>query len=532
MRAVADRVEPRETTPSATMVEIGAPGDTRRLLAIASLAGVVVCAASLALSTRTGMWLDEAQTVAIARMPVGELLDGLRTDGAPPLYYLLLHGWMAVVGTSEIAVRALSAVFAAGTVALAPLAGYRLGGRRVAITATALFATIPFMHRYATEARMYTLVSLLVLAGFLALQAALEKNTPRNLAVLAGVTGLLLLTHYWSVFLIATVVALLVARAVGNGGSNGSNEAIGARRALTAMAAGLLLFLPWAPSFLYQVRHTGAPWGEPAGPWIFEVSLQGLVGGRARLGVLGFLMAGLLVLGIFGRALPRGRIELDLSGRPRSVPLALTIAGTLCLAVLVSQLTETAFAPRYAAVVVVPFLLLAALGLCVVEHRTAFPLLAAAVMGLGLVRSADEAMAPRTQARQLAAAVERKAQPGDLLAFCPDQLRPAVKRLVPTYIATLAYPPGSPASRVNWVDYDDRIKATPGRAFAESVDRRAGEGAVWLVMAPGYHSLGKSCERVLHRIRQLRPGGRRVQAQNYSHFEHASLWRLPPTPGT
>lgn len=532
MRAVADRTAPGGTAPSPTAAEIGAPLDTHQLVAIASLAAVVVFAASLALSARTGMWLDEAQSLAIARMPPGDLLDALRTDGAPPLYYLLLHGWMAVVGTSELAVRALSAVFAVGAVALAPLAGHRLGGRRVAMTATALFATAPFMHRYATEARMYTLVVLLVLAGFLALQAALEKNTPRNLAVVAAVTGLLLLTHYWSVFLIATVVALLVVRVRRARSSKRPEDSIRARRLLAAMATGSLLFLPWAPSFLFQVRHTGAPWGEPAGPWIFEASLQGFVGGRGRVSVLGFLMAGLVVLGIFGRAMSRGRIELNLSGRPRSVPLALTIAGTLCLAMVVSQLTGSAFAPRYAAVVLVPFLLLAALGLCVVEHKTAFALFTAAVMGLGLVRSADEAMAPRTQARRIAAAVQRSAQPGDLLAFCPDQLGPAVTHLVSADIATAAYPPGSPASRVNWVDYRNRIKATPGRAFAESLDRRAGDATVWLVMAPGYHSLGKSCERVLHRIGQLRPGRSRVQAQKYSHFENASLWRLPPTPET
>ena len=33
-------------------------------------------------------------------------------DGSPPLYYLLLHGWMAIFGETEAATRALSLVFA------------------------------------------------------------------------------------------------------------------------------------------------------------------------------------------------------------------------------------------------------------------------------------------------------------------------------------------------------------------------------------------------------------------------------------
>ena len=42
--------------------------------------------------TASHLWLDEALTVNIARLPLGQLTDALRRDGAPPLYYVLLHG--------------------------------------------------------------------------------------------------------------------------------------------------------------------------------------------------------------------------------------------------------------------------------------------------------------------------------------------------------------------------------------------------------------------------------------------------------
>ena len=56
------------------------------------------------------MWLDEALSVNIARLPLGDLHDALKHDGAPPLYYVLLHVWTGVFGTGDVAVRSLSGV--------------------------------------------------------------------------------------------------------------------------------------------------------------------------------------------------------------------------------------------------------------------------------------------------------------------------------------------------------------------------------------------------------------------------------------
>ena len=47
-------------------------------------------------------------------------------------------------------------------------AGRRLGGRTTATIALLLLASSPFAIRYATEARMYSLVTLLALGGYLA----------------------------------------------------------------------------------------------------------------------------------------------------------------------------------------------------------------------------------------------------------------------------------------------------------------------------------------------------------------------------
>src|SRR3954468_5414863 len=65
---------------------------------------------SLALRTNElgiGLWIDEGLSVGISDRPLSGIPHALRLDGSPPLYYLLLHVWMSVFGTSEEAERGM-----------------------------------------------------------------------------------------------------------------------------------------------------------------------------------------------------------------------------------------------------------------------------------------------------------------------------------------------------------------------------------------------------------------------------------------
>ena len=48
----------------------------------------------------SALWLDEALTVHIAKLPLGGIVQSLKHDGSPPLFYVLLHFWMKVFMTS------------------------------------------------------------------------------------------------------------------------------------------------------------------------------------------------------------------------------------------------------------------------------------------------------------------------------------------------------------------------------------------------------------------------------------------------
>src|SRR6202451_1842727 len=211
--------------------------------------------------TRSGLWLDEALPANIARLPLHDIPNALKHDGAPPLYYYLLHFWILLFGQSNDAVRSLSGVIAVITLPVGWFCGRRLGGRGVAWTTLVLLASAPFAVYYATESRMYALVILLTGCGFLALGRAVAAPRPGNPLAVAVVTPALLYTQYWAVYLVAMVGIWLVVSVV-RSRRHGHPEAAPSP-ALIAVAIGCVLFVPWLPTFIYQAKYTGTPWAAP-----------------------------------------------------------------------------------------------------------------------------------------------------------------------------------------------------------------------------------------------------------------------------
>jgi len=122
-----------------------------------------------------GLWLDEAFSVWLGWQPVGEMLSWLvRIDQHPPLYYLLLHFWMAL-GDDPATVRALSAIFGTLTIPVVYLLGRRLADGKVGLLAALILAVSPFHVRFAQETRMYTLLALNASLALYALICLLDR---------------------------------------------------------------------------------------------------------------------------------------------------------------------------------------------------------------------------------------------------------------------------------------------------------------------------------------------------------------------
>ncbi|MFY1657389.1 glycosyltransferase family 39 protein [Micromonospora sp. WMMD1274] len=159
-------------------------------------------------------WRDELATWSAATRPVPDLARMTRTiDAATGPYYLLMHGWTALAGTSPTALRLPSALAMAVAAALTARLGAVLVGRRAGLLAGLLFAVLPVTSRYGQEARPYALATLLAVLATLLLVGALRRPTWRRWAGYALAVAALALLHLIALTLLAAhaVVVLLTA---------------------------------------------------------------------------------------------------------------------------------------------------------------------------------------------------------------------------------------------------------------------------------------------------------------------------------
>ena len=475
----------------------------------------------------SALWLDEALSVGIARLPLSQLRGALALDGSPPLYYLLLHLWMRAFGTGDLAVRLLSAVFSLAALPLAYAVGRRLRDRATGWCAVLLLAVSPFAVHYATETRMYALLVAEVLALGLALLRARDRPTPARLLPLPVLTAALLYTHYWALFLLAALGVLLLAGCVRGAG------APTVRRLTAAVALGGGLFGPWVPTFLDQVRHTGTPWARPPGADAFLLTVREWAGGPTAAGeLLMVALLGLALVGLLGAARtdPDGRAVLALRlplDRTAGALLGITLGG-LVLGIGAAMVGRSGYAYRYSSVLLAPGLLLAALGLAALPVRARAALAALVVLtgGAGVLRQQLET--PRTQAAQVAAVLRAQLRPGDLVVYCPDQLGPAVSRLLPPGTDQAVYPTFGRPERVDWRDYLARNAAADPVSFAVTASHRT-PGAVLLVWQVGYRTFGTQCQDLAAQLtrsrgpqqRLLRPDGRFAEQHHLDRFPAA-----------
>jgi hypothetical protein len=190
--------------------------------------------------------------------------------------------------------------------------------------------------------------------------------------------------------------------------------------------------------------------------------------------------------------------------------IALVGGGTLVVGTSLSYLAGQAFEPRYSAIVFPFFVLLVARGITMFRDTRVRAGVLAAVVALGFVGGMRNATEQRTQAGKVAAVLRAEAQPGDLVVYCPDQLGPAVARLAPGGLDQVTFPEFAPPQIVDWVDYEDRIRAVNPDAFVTETLTRAGNRTIWYVTGPGYPTHAGACEAMSDALAGARPRTIRV----------------------
>ncbi|MEZ4763577.1 MAG: glycosyltransferase family 39 protein [Calditrichia bacterium] len=85
-------------------------------------------------SAPTVLWLDEGLSIRLAARPFDQIFAAAApVDHNPPLFLYLLHFWLNIFGTGEIAARSFSALCSIATFPLIWLLAYRLFDKKIAL---------------------------------------------------------------------------------------------------------------------------------------------------------------------------------------------------------------------------------------------------------------------------------------------------------------------------------------------------------------------------------------------------------------
>ena len=329
---------------------------TRVFVGLAVGVAVAALTLRLALLGRQSYWIDELYSVNQSAGSLRQLLDVGSTEVHPPLYAVLLWGWMKIGGTSEAWTRLLSTLLTTAAV-LVTYAGMRHLdlGRHVRWALTTATAAGGAWVVYSLETRNYALLLLgatgltvtTVRAGALVLRGL--QPPARLLAPWFGWTLLAASAHPFGAVLSAGAVMVLVGVAV---------WCRAGRTVRTATSWGGTALAGWIPLTVWTWRGirqpefaAGTTWiGAPDGRDVWEVATTAFASGGmsphrdgfAWTSPLGVLAAALLV----GAAVVvhrRTATRPDVGALPVDRPVDLGAAAGILLALAV-VVTASAFA--------------------------------------------------------------------------------------------------------------------------------------------------------------------------------------------
>lgn len=123
--------------------------------------------------TRKPLWIDEAFSLGATNQLVTTIRS---TGGTMALYYVLLNGWTAVVGSSPLALRSLSVALVLVAILVLSTLVHRLLPPSQAALTLVVVALMPAVLHMAQNARAYALVLVLTVGCWTCLTRAVEAD--------------------------------------------------------------------------------------------------------------------------------------------------------------------------------------------------------------------------------------------------------------------------------------------------------------------------------------------------------------------
>jgi uncharacterized membrane protein len=300
-----------------------------------------------------GLGTDEICSVLIAGGDYHRLLAGAVHDAPhPPLYYLALHLWLSLFGTSEVAVRSLSVACSLVFLVVAYKLLRRFVDAPLALGVLCVFAFGSYFVFYGQQARPYALIAMVSAFNLLAFFRALQSEEPGAIRLWGVSAAVLLFSQYMGVLFIACEVFWALLRLRRKGVVFALYGAIAvmsvAAWALVTMGAALSQHHDPIPTTNWMVRP------KPANlVWFYGGLFGTAVQLRWLFGVLGGLGAFYLYRAWRRKSLPSDQVFLALLAigvplfvfalslwgpRPLFVPRQLMLAAVAAMVLLATML--------------------------------------------------------------------------------------------------------------------------------------------------------------------------------------------------
>jgi hypothetical protein len=247
---------------------------------------------------------DEAFSYLFASQPAAQIIGDLLREGDPhsPFHYLLLHGWMALAGSSEFAMRFLSLIPGVLLIPLTYQLGRLLGGKHVGWL-TAVFITLSQSQIWLAQdvRNQYTLALFFTALATLLLVQVTQAGRPRETAVTlitwaayAVSAALAVYSYYYGIFaLLGHGLFLLFDRSrrrywlwwLGSG--------------VTAVALFAIWFIPMWPQ-LVRAGQVGDPSQPELAKYLTAVGIELTIGPSLSSHLLRWFFLGMLALCLSG----------------------------------------------------------------------------------------------------------------------------------------------------------------------------------------------------------------------------------------
>jgi 4-amino-4-deoxy-L-arabinose transferase-like glycosyltransferase len=325
---------------------------------------------------------DEAASWYLASQPLGGLLGQSSHETFPPLYVLLLKGWMTLLGDSEAALRSLSVVVGIGTVVVTWRWARDAVGSTSALIAAALVALSPALVISSRDTRMYSLETFFATTGWWLLWLLVARGRGwlpwRRRAVAVGLF-LLVAGEVWTLSLGIPTAGLQLAFALI------ALLWLRIRVAATATVCvliGALSLTPWLPNLLSVAANGQAFWTPRPDIGSLAATLGAwFLGDQGGVWALAVVVAGacaLLGLGALWRdrrpaSTATGDADLQPDRDPqnsRLLSLAVVFGASLVPAVWAYSQFNSIYDPRYFGSALPPLAVAIGVGVVVIARHT------------------------------------------------------------------------------------------------------------------------------------------------------------------